>query len=169
VWKFAPQKKVGRHRDISIDNFIIQKCIWHPICTQQHNLLPVYRISTHSNAQWLMRQKSVQFVAQIMWEYGIRDSVHNILCCSCTVPSIHSSVLMRHKLFKSAEFRAETNQQYNILNYDKETIAHCLLQTVLVLMIYPQKIKTIELLHILGKYICIQFAHKRFVADHIQY
>jgi len=69
---------------------------------------------------------------------------------------------------KSAEFRAETNQPYNILNYDQETIAHCLLQTVLVLMIYPQK-KTIELLHILGKYICIQFAHKRIVADHIQY
>ncbi len=98
--KVCTTKKVGRHRDISIDNFIIHKCIWHPICKQQHNLLPVYRISTDCNAQWLMRQKSVQFVAQIMWEYGIRDSVHNILCCSCTVRSIHSSVLMRHKLFK---------------------------------------------------------------------
>lgn len=116
VWNFAPQEKVGRHRNMRIDNLIIHKCIWHPICTQQHNLLPVYnRISTHcNNAQWLMRRKSVQFVAQIMWEYGIRDSVHNILCCLCTVGSIHSSVLMRHKLLKKCR----------IYSRNKSTVQH---------------------------------------------
>jgi hypothetical protein len=69
---------------------------------------------------------------------------------------------------KSAEFRAETNQPYNILNYDKETIAHCLLQTVLVLMIYPQKKNYWTAAHSRQIYLHPN-AHKRFVADHIQY